>query len=538
MGVTISPVRSIAKTGSAQLRGNVTLSEGSNITLTQSGNDISIAASGGSGDMVLASVQTVTGAKTFNAGKLLDKGEIVFDVKAYGAVGDGSTDDTAAIQSAIDAANTAGGGIVWFPKGNYKLVTNPIKLYSGSTPTIVPYNNITLLGAGSDGINGSQLKQTSTGVDTIKGLNDAANGAQALNNRIMNLSCVWGTATKTNSGNGIYLAQQAADGPSFQDWSIENVVCSGFQATGKYGFNLESIITSNLKVCQAVDCANGFLLNGDSATTGYSSVNTSTTLQNCYANLSTNGVNGYRIIDSTYLSLVGCAADFGANSAGSGYLIEGSNDVSLIGCGVELDGTVTLTNGFKVDDDANTNPSAQVNLIGCYMFQPKSTKSVYVTGASVGVTLIGFQVNSAVSGDVGITLDAGTSLTNIDSDIAGSSTATSINATAVYKTPGTPRRNTVTSSATPSINVGATDVFDITALATNITSMTTNLTGTAVDGQKLWISFLGTGSRTIAWGNSFESGAATLPTSVSTTRIDVGFIWNTATSKWRCMAEG
>lgn len=40
-------VQSVAKSGSTALTGAVTLSQGSNITLTQSGNDISIAASGG-----------------------------------------------------------------------------------------------------------------------------------------------------------------------------------------------------------------------------------------------------------------------------------------------------------------------------------------------------------------------------------------------------------------------------------------------------------------------------------------------------------
>lgn len=39
----------------------------------------------------------------------------------YGATGDGSTDDRAAIQLAIDACIAAGGGVVWFPKGEYHL---------------------------------------------------------------------------------------------------------------------------------------------------------------------------------------------------------------------------------------------------------------------------------------------------------------------------------------------------------------------------------------------------------------------------------
>jgi hypothetical protein len=41
------------------------------------------------------------------------------NVKTFGATGDGTTDDTAAIQSAIDFANSAGGGTVFFPAGTY-----------------------------------------------------------------------------------------------------------------------------------------------------------------------------------------------------------------------------------------------------------------------------------------------------------------------------------------------------------------------------------------------------------------------------------
>ena len=44
-----------------------------------------------------------------------------FNVRAYGAAGNGTTDDTAAIQAAITAAGTAGGGTVFLPHGNYKV---------------------------------------------------------------------------------------------------------------------------------------------------------------------------------------------------------------------------------------------------------------------------------------------------------------------------------------------------------------------------------------------------------------------------------
>ena len=42
-----------------------------------------------------------------------------FNVRTYGATGDGKTVDTPAINSAIDAAEAAGGGLVVFPAGTY-----------------------------------------------------------------------------------------------------------------------------------------------------------------------------------------------------------------------------------------------------------------------------------------------------------------------------------------------------------------------------------------------------------------------------------
>ncbi len=101
----------------------------------------------------------------------------------------------------------------------------------------------------------------------------------------------------------------------------------------------------------------------------------------------------------------------------------------------------------------------------------------------------------------------------------------------------TVRVGTTTSSATPTINTDNVDMYTITALTTNITSMTTNLSGTPTDGQTLWIAITGTAARTITWGSSFEASTMALPTTtVSTNRLDVGFVWNTATSKWRCIA--
>lgn len=46
-------------------------------------------------------------------------GDLIFNVKVYGAKGDGVTDDTTAVQKTTDACIDAGGGIVYFPPGSY-----------------------------------------------------------------------------------------------------------------------------------------------------------------------------------------------------------------------------------------------------------------------------------------------------------------------------------------------------------------------------------------------------------------------------------
>ena len=47
----------------------------------------------------------------------------VFNVKDYGAKGDGTTDDTLAIRAAITALTAAGGGTLYFPDGTLKVST-------------------------------------------------------------------------------------------------------------------------------------------------------------------------------------------------------------------------------------------------------------------------------------------------------------------------------------------------------------------------------------------------------------------------------
>lgn len=103
----------------------------------------------------------------------------------------------------------------------------------------------------------------------------------------------------------------------------------------------------------------------------------------------------------------------------------------------------------------------------------------------------------------------------------------------------TPRVTSEASSATPTINTDNSDAHSITALAAAITSMTTNLSGTPTNFQKLIIRFKDDGTaRAITWGASFEAKGVALPTTTVISKVlTVGFIYDTVTSKWGCVAS-
>src|SRR4051812_42530912 len=76
---------------------------------------------------------------------------MIYNVKDFGAIGNGVADDTLAIQSAIDAAHAAGGGSVYVPNGTY-IVRGGDQASDGA---ILLYDNITLYG---DGMGATSIK--------------------------------------------------------------------------------------------------------------------------------------------------------------------------------------------------------------------------------------------------------------------------------------------------------------------------------------------------------------------------------------------
>lgn len=143
-----TPIESLTSTGSA-ITGDITATDNLGVGITSWGTSaVKVLGIGGStapstspADMIqLWSADRSAGfAQAYyraegGVARVLDSR---FNVKDYGATGDGSTDDTSAIQAAIDAATV--GDIIFFPQAIYKVVST----LSIST------NRITFQGEGS-----------------------------------------------------------------------------------------------------------------------------------------------------------------------------------------------------------------------------------------------------------------------------------------------------------------------------------------------------------------------------------------------------
>lgn len=180
-------------------------------------------AAGTNGQLLTVDSGTTSGLRWANAPAV--------SVKDYGATGNGSTDDTAAIQAAVNATASAKGSL-YFPAGTY-LVGTAISIPA----------NINLFGQGYD----SHLTRTTTGnVFSIIG----TSGTLISNVHITELRFS-GPSTQASSvsGNGIYI-----DYTSYI--TVENCFFTGFGLTNSNDGGISGIRSSYISVI-----GNNFRLN-------------------------------------------------------------------------------------------------------------------------------------------------------------------------------------------------------------------------------------------------------------------------------------
>jgi hypothetical protein len=101
------------------------------------------------------------------------------------------------------------------------------------------------------------------------------------------------------------------------------------------------------------------------------------------------------------------------------------------------------------------------------------------------------------------------------------------------------RSATTTSSATPAINTDNIDLFIITAQATAVTSLTTNLSGTPTEGRVFELDIRDNGTaQALSFGSSFTaSGTVALPTTTAAgVKLHMLFSWDSSLAKFVLLA--
>jgi polygalacturonase len=233
---------------------------------------------------------------------------VFFNVKDYGATGDGSTNDLTAINNASSAASTAGGGIVWFPPGTY-MVNAPVLMRT----------NVTLMGGGRGA---ATIKMMAVANQHI--LDYPAGGQTNFAVRDLTLDGNKASATGTSNGLSLVTAVNAL---------IENVEIKNVRTRGINSYQCVGVTLRNVRV---VDSGVG-------------------------DDLDTGTYTGIAVWGSNY-SLENCQVK---SASGIGIALVGaSSDVRIDGCEVDASGYIGIALGGAANTDVVVSDCSVLNVGG------------------------------------------------------------------------------------------------------------------------------------------------------------------------------
>jgi len=224
-------------------------------------------------------------------------------VTDFGAKGNGVTDDTAAIQAAIDQVKDAGRGEVWFPTGTY-IISSPLIFYS----------NMIIRGNGREAtkIYAANYSATSSG-QSFPGYMFTASPINDADYVTFKDFSMRGPGLNAVTGSGIYIATTGNNRHNV----FENLVLEEFAGNG---IRIDTPILTSFKNVRVRYCTgNGFYMNGG----------TSTCFDNCFA--TTCLEIGFRFVAHTYAMVSGG----GSETNGVAYRLEDSNNITFVSTGCE-----------------------------------------------------------------------------------------------------------------------------------------------------------------------------------------------------------
>ncbi|MBL1107976.1 right-handed parallel beta-helix repeat-containing protein [Streptomyces sp. 5-8] len=281
-------------------------------------------------------------------------------VRDFGAKGDGVTDDTAALQAAITAAGTAGGGTLYIPAGRYIL-----------TAALTWASGVTAIGAGP---RASILQSTDQNKDCITGTDVGG----------ITLERLQLSGPGRGFGSGVRLTRFSA--PSTTSVSLRDVLIQSFGGDGIFCHQLASTILHRVRVRTCGGVGIHLQAPQDTVLGGASTSLIACSVEGCVT-------GGIWLEGMSYSNVNACAVQ----GAPFGYRLDTCTGVSLTSCGAEQ-----CTTGMEVYGGKGVTVQG-------FVTKASDGTSVWLTNNAAGVVLAGVtEVSPGTGATTCLRTDTGT----------------------------------------------------------------------------------------------------------------------------------
>ena len=245
-----------------------------------------------------------------------------FNVRSFGATGDGKTVDTPAINRAIDAASAAGGGTVFFPAGSYLCYSihlrSKVSLYIGPGATIVAAETAA---DGASGYDAPEPNQWDRFQDFGHShwRNSLMWGEDISNISILGPGLIWGKGLSRGSGDTALapgvgnksISLKNCRNVTLRDLSILHGGHFAILATGVDNLTMDNLLIDTNRDGIDIDCCRNVRVSNCSVNSpwddaicpkssyalGYARPTDNVTITNCYV---TGGYEEGTLLDATY----------------------------------------------------------------------------------------------------------------------------------------------------------------------------------------------------------------------------------------------